>query len=803
MKKFLKYGLISISGIIVVGAVGIISLITFVNPNRFKPLLEKSVYEATGRQLTLAGDISWKLYPNLGITLRDASLSNPIGYATPNLVTIHSADVSVALIPLLSNHIVVKTLALDGLQLGLIQKNNLNNWTFTPPPSPATPSSGSNEAPKPLQLEMKSFSLTNSDIHYDNWDSKQHIALDKTKFIIDTDFGGVVKFDQASDQIDLSKVNFNYDDLASGKLDFSVQKLADPSYAGNIEFSVLKLNQILDQIKIANAQRKDMQLLNNISLKGYIKGDSKNLDVKDFSFNFSDKFKGKTSFALKNFTNPNYNGSLDLEPFNLNQVLDSLNVAVKERKDKPLLNNFSVQTNSFSGDKNNINFNGLKIAFGSTLSAMMSKLSIANFTNPSISGDIAIPKSNLNKFLDGLNISTAERKNKPLLNEFSLNSGFNISSSSINLSKTKFSFGNILNGSSNTLQVQNFANPQFKGDLNLANFSINTVTQQLGLPAIQIANKQILDNFNINTTFAGNSNSLNLSNLRFKLGNSTVNGSLNLSSFKPLAFTENLTIDQLDVANFSAVNGYHVPIKQLRLNGSAKIASDMNLATLNAKQNISAENISVQGISLDKLVLQFNDAINRTGQGNNVLAIVLNSGQVIDSINKMKAQVAAATKPGNRDLSQVTNLGSLNANATINNGTASPSNLKLVGPSVSLIANGWVNLAGNKNLNYHATSQLLVNGINPIFKKLIFPSTITGTINSPSAELDWMSIQQQILRYAVEQNKGQIQNAVKQQINQAVGQQVNQALGNQGGSQAVDAVSKGVTHAIGQLFGGQ
>ena len=94
----------------------------------------------------------------------------------------------------------------------------------------------------------------------------------------------------------------------------------------------------------------------------------------------------------------------------------------------------------------------------------------------------------------------------------------------------------------------------------------------------------------------------------------------------------------------------------------------------------------------------------------------------------------------------------------------------------------------------------------PIFKKMVFPSTISGTINNPSASLDWASIQQQLLKYMVENNKGQIQNVVKQQINNIIGnpqgnQQQNTPQNTQQ-NQAVDAVSKGVTNALGKLFGG-
>ena len=214
--------------------------------------------------------------------------------------------------------------------------------------------------------------------------------------------------------------------------------------------------------------------------------------------------------------------------------------------------------------------------------------------------------------------------------------------------------------------------------------------------------------------------------------------------------------------------------------------------------------IRVQGVSLDKLVLQLNSTINNSGQGNdNVVKLLLNSAQVAQAVNNMKNEVQKYSKPGTRDLSQVTNLGTFNGNVAIVNGVINPSVFKLVGPSVSLNGSGSVNLV-TKVLNYQVSSQLLTNGINPIFKKLVFPSTVTGTINNPSASLDWGSIQQQLLKYMVENNKGQIQNVVKQQINNVLGnQQGNSQQQNTQQNQAVDAVSKGVTNALGKLFGGQ
>lgn len=883
MKKFLKYALISLISLIALAVIGVTLLVTLVNPNRFKPFIEKAVYESTGRKLTLTGDISWKIYPNLGVTVRDVSLSNPDGFKTPNLVALHSADVSVALIPLLSNHVVVKTLAIDGLDLALIKQNGVNNWTFTPPVTESSPSGAAGGAPQAFQLEMKDFSLHNSSIHFDDFDSKQHYGVDKTNLVVDTEFGGVIKFDQAADKLELSKVKLNYNDLVVGKFDFNLQHLANPEYAGEVEFSKLQLNALLDQFKIAQAARKDLHLLDNISFKGNLSGDKNNLTVKDLSFNFADKLKGKTSVVVKDFAKPSYSGSLDLEKFNLNQLLDSLNIAVAARKNKPLLNNFAISSNGFSGDMQNISLKGLQISVGDSLkasfgtlrvqnfsnpsvsgdvslptfnlnqtldglgiavaerknkpllnsfafsggfnatptaanlsnvkisaggliNATLGKLAVQNFSSPSVSGDINLPTFNLNKTLDGLGIAVAERKNKPLLNSFAFSGGFNATPTAANLSNVRTSFGNNLSASLGKLAIQDFANPKVAGDINLPTFSLNNVMRQLGMTPPALSNPKLLDTFALNSGFVASKNSLNLTGMHFKLAKSNLSGNLNLSSFAPVVFNENLTIDQVDVADFSDVSGYRVPMQQLKLSGNSSIASNLNFATLNGKQNIQIGNIRVEGVSLDKLVMQLNNTINSSGQGNdNVVKLLLNSAQVAQAVNNMKNDVQKYSKPGKRDLSQVTNLGTFNGNVAIVNGVINPSQFKLAGPSVALNGNGSLNLV-SKALNYQVNSQLLTNGINPIFKKMVFPSTISGTINNPSASLDWASIQQQLLKYMVENNKGQIQNVVKQQINNIIGnpqgnQQQNTPQNTQQ-NQAVDAVSKGVTNALGKLFGG-
>ncbi len=633
---------------------------------------------------------------------------------------------------------------------------------------------------------------------------------------------------------------------------------------------------------IADAQRKNLKLIDNVVISGGATGDLNNVDLKDLTFNLSDTIKGKLNVVLKNIKNPNYSGSLDLEPFNLNSALDQLNIAVKERKDKPLLNNFAISSDGFTGTNKNININKLNLALGSQFTLALNNLKVVNFANPTVSGGISIPTTNLNSVLDGLNIATAERKNKPALNNFAFSANsfqatpeniklavadltlgtlklhsngltinnlknpnyngdfsiaelnlnqfldsmdiakaerkdkpllnkfaasstaFNGTVNNISLTNFKLKLGDNFNPSFSKLNVSNFANPIVAGHVNLPTFSANSIMPQLGLSVPDIHNKAILNNIALDSDFNASTNSAKLSNLKATVDKTTATGSMDVTSFKPLALTNNITINQLEVSDFSDINGYKVPMKQLQLSGNIKMNSQMEIASLTGKQSISVGNITVQGLNTNALVMQLNNTINNAGKGNkDVLTTAVNAAQTLNAINQLKAQVQAATKPGTRDYSQTTNFGAFNAQATINNGLINPSNISLTGGGIAdVTGQGSANLAGNKKIDYNATCKVTIKGINKVFEQLTIPAHISGTIDNPSASLGWTAIEQQLTKYLFEQNKAQVQNIVKQQINNAVGQQINKAIGQQNGSQATDAVSKGVTNVIGKLFGG-
>lgn len=113
-----------------------ICIVTFVSPNRLKPILTTQILKYTGRQLIMDGDLSWTFFPSLGVKTGHMSLSNPEGFQEPLLAEIESANISVHLLPLLHNKIESNGITLHGMKLFLIKNaKGQTNWSFSEAPS--------------------------------------------------------------------------------------------------------------------------------------------------------------------------------------------------------------------------------------------------------------------------------------------------------------------------------------------------------------------------------------------------------------------------------------------------------------------------------------------------------------------------------------------------------------------------------------------------------------------------------------------------------------------------------------------
>lgn len=117
VKWLLTIVLISVFGVTVY-------LTMFFDLNNYKPQIVDAVKKQTGRDLHITQDLSWSVFPSLGIKLGGISLSNPNGFSPVAMLNVNEAVANVALMPLFSQEIKVDLLKLDGLTLNLVTQKD-------------------------------------------------------------------------------------------------------------------------------------------------------------------------------------------------------------------------------------------------------------------------------------------------------------------------------------------------------------------------------------------------------------------------------------------------------------------------------------------------------------------------------------------------------------------------------------------------------------------------------------------------------------------------------------------------------
>ena len=129
VRSFLFYGVL---GLIAMAAGAAAFAVAALPANFVRDRVIAAVKEKTGRDLVIAGPSLFTLYPSVGISLADVSLSGAPGFegAKP-LVSMQSLDVSVALWPLIQREVRVKTLRLREPVFNLeVDRNGRKSWDF-------------------------------------------------------------------------------------------------------------------------------------------------------------------------------------------------------------------------------------------------------------------------------------------------------------------------------------------------------------------------------------------------------------------------------------------------------------------------------------------------------------------------------------------------------------------------------------------------------------------------------------------------------------------------------------------------
>lgn len=132
MRPILKWLLVGLGTLLVLGVAVVIAVVTLVDPDRFRPAIVAAVQESTGRSLALDGEVGLKLLPCCAVEVTDVTLGNPPGFDGEPFLRADSARLAIRLWPLLTRRAVeVGTVRVTGLRASLVgRKDGSNNWTF-------------------------------------------------------------------------------------------------------------------------------------------------------------------------------------------------------------------------------------------------------------------------------------------------------------------------------------------------------------------------------------------------------------------------------------------------------------------------------------------------------------------------------------------------------------------------------------------------------------------------------------------------------------------------------------------------
>lgn len=158
MRTFIKL----VIAIIIIAIAAIAALPFIIDPNDYKDEIAAQVEKATGRKLTLQGDIGLSVFPWIALDLGALSLSNASGFEAESFASVQAAKIRIKLMPLLKKQLEMDTIVLDGLLLNLeTNKEGVTNWDDLTKTEAETEEAASPATEKPAKEPRQGLSAIN------------------------------------------------------------------------------------------------------------------------------------------------------------------------------------------------------------------------------------------------------------------------------------------------------------------------------------------------------------------------------------------------------------------------------------------------------------------------------------------------------------------------------------------------------------------------------------------------------------------------------------------------------------------
>jgi AsmA protein len=353
----MKLAIKIIAALLLLIILAVIALVVLVDPNQFKPEIEK-VAKEKGIALQMKGDIGWSFWPRLGVKLEDIALAS-LAKSDKPLAQLQQASLAVAVLPLLSGKLQAHQILLDDAKITLeVDENGKGNWeSLTKKSNEAATVNEQKEsaAASDLDLNIDSIRIGNAALSY----------LDLT----------------TGQDIQLSDLNLELNDVNTQGKPF-----------------LMSLSWLLQMAQEKSAEKLKIkgQLNHKISVDKAIT--ELQLDEGKLTLELNDKASLDLNYSLsaKDLQNNlSYQGKLEITPTNIRQLLSALGVQL-ETANSDALKEFSLSAN-LAGDKQQVALSDLKVALDKT--TFTGNLAVTDLTKSAIKLALAGDKINVDDYL--------------------------------------------------------------------------------------------------------------------------------------------------------------------------------------------------------------------------------------------------------------------------------------------------------------------------------------------------------------------------------------------------------------------
>ncbi len=393
--------------LVIVVVAGLIAIPFFIDPNDYKDQISEAVEDATGRQLTLNGDIELSVFPWVALELGPLSLSNAKGFKAEQFAKIDATEVRIKLMPLLKKQLVMDTVIFDGLTLNL-EKNkagktnwdDLSNNSDKATKDDNTSTDADSSKPALTSINIDGVKFTNATINWADASTSQHYNITNFNLLTGSLTPG------KSSTIDMEF------DLASIKPQVNAHISLDSDVMLDLGKQLYSLTGVNFTI---NAEGDSLPFpKTDITLRSDIVADmeKQTITLSQLAIQVQDLLINGDIKANKILSNsPHITGSLTVNPFNLRQLANKLAIELPVMADSSTLELVKLTTDFTASDKQ-FNAKNLEVTLDQT--KLTGQLGVTNFADPAITFKLVLDEIDLDRYMPPVKAKTQKTETKPV-----------------------------------------------------------------------------------------------------------------------------------------------------------------------------------------------------------------------------------------------------------------------------------------------------------------------------------------------------------------------------------------------------